>query len=284
MEEDIKHVPQFVLLAREKQRHFLETLIFSSEQRLSLKIILDILSEKDDFFSSYSSESGGVDPSDMISVESKSASEAASKITSEDFDKIMVSRFALNQKYIRLLIDEINSDLEKTQRPFRIVDFAGGYQFATLNEYGELVASVVKAKSKKRISTVQLETLAIIAYKQPVTKPEIEQIRGVNSKEAVNSLIDKEFVTVIGRSEKVGKPLLYATTSRFLEAFGLKSLKDLPNLKEINEITNDKPSDADLAKVTINPTTMTEDQSNSVPTDIIDKEDTDLSDQYVLNK
>jgi segregation and condensation protein B len=284
---EINHIPKFVLLDRDQQKHFLETLIFSSEDRLTIKLLIDILSEKEDFFDKYNKE---VDLDVKSGEESENAPSERS-ILPDDFDEAMLSRFALNQKYIKLLIDEINIDLEKTNRPFRIVDFAGGYQYSTLNEYGELVASVVKAKSKKRISNVQLETLAIIAYKQPVTKPEIEQIRGVNSKEAINSVVEKGFATVVGRSEKVGKPLLYGTTKDFLETFGLSSLKDLPNLKEINELTDDRPDEEELQKVKINPTTMDKEAineqnyTNSETDAVLTKEDENavkLSDDLVI--
>lgn len=265
------HAPKFVLLEREKQKHFLETLIFSSEQKLTLKNILDILSEKDAFFEAYLEDISSEDST----TENQNESESKPEVDEEVFDEMMMNRFALNNKYIKLLIDEINIELEQGNRPFRIVDFAGGYQYSTLSEYGELVASVIRAKSRKRLSNVQLETLAIVAYKQPVTNPEVEQIRGVKSKDAINTLIDKGFVSVVGRSDKVGKPLLYGTTELFLETFGLASLKDLPNLKEISEITSDAPSEEELAKVKINPTTMEKDDTNEI--DGVETQDNDDS-------
>ena len=91
------------------------------------------------------------------------------------------------------------------------------------------------------MSQAALETLAIIAYKQPVTKPDIESIRGVNSGDIVNSLLDRELITMLGRSESLGRPLLYGTTSEFLRVFGLNALEDLPKMKEIEELIELQP-------------------------------------------
>ncbi|GAB5465159.1 MAG: hypothetical protein Kapaf2KO_05950 [Candidatus Kapaibacteriales bacterium] len=250
--EIINKIPVFLTLNREEQKSFLEVLIFSSEFKLSARDIINILSEKDDYFGKYKSENPDHSVEDLQKVE-------------ETYEDMMSTRFALNSKYLSELIKEINIDLEKTKRPFLIVDFAGGYQYATRNEHSELVASVLKAKSKKRLSKAQLETLAIIAYKQPVTNPEIESIRGARSKDTVNNLIEKEFVTVLGRSEKVGKPLLYGTTEQFMISFGLKSMSDLPNMGEIEELLDSKAEDEDLSKVKINvnPTTMEEEPTET---------------------
>ncbi len=139
------------------------------------------------------------------------------------------------------MIDEINSDLENTNRPYRIINFAGIYQFATLPQYGEIVENMLNNKIKKRFTNAQIETLAIIAYKQPVTKPEIDKIRGVmSSSEVINVLIEKGLVEIAGRKDIIGKPLLYATTNDFLKTFGLNSLYDLPKLTEIEEIAEQK--------------------------------------------
>lgn len=133
------------------------------------------------------------------------------------------------------LVAEINGDLAATGRPFRVVEVGGGWQFATSNEYGEYVQRLLKSKSRKRLSQAALETLAIIAYRQPVTKPDIEAIRGVNSSEVVNALLEKELVEIAGRAETPGRPLLYSTTLEFLRIFGLKSAGDLPKLRELDE-------------------------------------------------
>ncbi|MFN8359694.1 MAG: SMC-Scp complex subunit ScpB [Candidatus Kapaibacterium sp.] len=138
--------------------------------------------------------------------------------------------------YFDEIIAEINADLALTARPYRIVTVAGGYHFATTAEQGEYVQKLLKAKSRRRLTQATLETLAIISYRQPISKPEIEAIRGVNSGEIVNSLIEKDLVTIVGRAEVIGKPLLYGTTKEFLRIFGLNALSDLPKLREIEEL------------------------------------------------
>lgn len=147
----------------------------------------------------------------------------------------------LTTKYIEDLIDEININLNETGRPYHIINVAGGYQFATRPEYGKLATRLAKAKAKRRLSQATLETLAIIAYKQPISKPEIERIRGVNSAEIVNSLIEKNLVKSAGRSDGLGKAILFATTDEFLKSFGLRSLEDLPKLRELEELSQDIP-------------------------------------------
>ena len=147
---------------------------------------------------------------------------------------------------IEELIGEINADLEKTERPYRIVSFANKYQFATLPEFGMVVERMLHQKTKKRFTNAQLETLSIIAYKQPVSKPEVDKIRGVvSSGDIINTLIEKGFVEIVGRKEIIGRPLLYGTTDIFLQSFGLQSLTDLPRLPEIEEIVNSRISDVE---------------------------------------
>ncbi|MEY3417865.1 MAG: hypothetical protein RL711_1633 [Bacteroidota bacterium] len=116
---------------------------------------------------------------------------------------------------------------------FGIVALAGGYQFLTKPAYQSSISILLKQNSKKRLSTASLETLAIMAYKQPITKSEVEQIRGVNCDYAIHKLLEKELVEMRGKSEAVGRPVLYGTTERFMEYFGINSLKDLPLPKDI---------------------------------------------------
>jgi segregation and condensation protein B len=144
------------------------------------------------------------------------------------------------EEWIEGLIAELNAELQATARAFRVVSLARegakGFQFATNPEHGELLARLVKSKSKKRLSKAGLETLAIIAYRQPISKPEVEIIRGVSSSEIINRLLEKNLITIVGRSESVGKPLLYGTTDEFLRLFGLHSLADLPKPRELEEL------------------------------------------------
>lgn len=118
---------------------------------------------------------------------------------------------------------------------FEIVEINEGYQLMTKPAYHRTVGIYLKQTTKKRLSQAALETLSIIAYKQPISKSEAEKIRGVNCDYALQKLLEKELVTITGRSEGPGRPLLYGTTEKFMDYFGLKSLKDLPQPKDFKE-------------------------------------------------
>ena len=142
----------------------------------------------------------------------------------------------VNPDAIVLRINALNAKYDSDETGFRIIEIAEGYQFATRKEMAQWVSYLFKEKAKRKLSNSALETLAIIAYKQPITKPEIESIRGVNVDYVLHNLLEKEIVTVVGRAESVGRPLLYGTTQRFLKVFALRNLEDLPKLREIEEI------------------------------------------------
>jgi segregation and condensation protein B len=133
-------------------------------------------------------------------------------------------------------IDELNKEHDATGRAFRIVNVAGGYQFATRPEYGAWLGAMVREKMKRKLSVSALESLAVIAYKQPVTKPEIEAIRGVNADYVLRTLLERGLVTIVGRAATPGRPLLYGTTMEFLRHFGLNDLSELPKPREIDEL------------------------------------------------
>lgn len=137
-------------------------------------------------------------------------------------------------------VDELNKKYEETGSAFTILKIAHGYSFATRPSHAKYVGFLSTEKSKRRLSNAALETLAIIAYKQPLTKPELEMIRGVNSDYTLNTLLEKNLVTISGRAESVGRPLLYATTDEFLKYFGLHTINDLPKPREIEEIMKDE--------------------------------------------
>ncbi len=146
----------------------------------------------------------------------------------------------INNQNVSEIISELNSEYSDSGRSIRIVNIAGGYLFATKEEYSKYIGFLSTEKSKRRLSQAALETLAIIAYKQPITKPEIESIRGVNSDYVIASLLDKNLITISGRAETIGRPLLYSTTKEFLIYFGLSDIKDLPKPREIEEIMQDE--------------------------------------------
>jgi segregation and condensation protein B len=133
-------------------------------------------------------------------------------------------------------IDELNREYEETGRAFRIVKVAGGYQFATRPEYGAWLGAMVRERARRKLSVSALESLAVIAYKQPVTKPEIEAIRGVNADYVLRTLLERNLITIVGRAATPGRPLLYGTTRDFLKHFGLNDLSELPKPREIDEL------------------------------------------------
>lgn len=115
---------------------------------------------------------------------------------------------------------------------FALDQIGGGYQFLTKPAYQVSVSILLKQQSQKRLSTAQLETLSIIAYKQPVTKTEIEHIRGVNCDYSIQKLLEKELLVIKGKSDSVGRPILYGTSNKFMEYFGINNLTDLPQPKD----------------------------------------------------
>jgi segregation and condensation protein B len=133
------------------------------------------------------------------------------------------------------LVSEINEELAAQQRPYEIVEAAGGYQFRTLPEFGETIRAA-QPERKVRLSRPALETLAVVAYRQPLTRGEIEELRSVDCGAVTKSLLERGLVRIVGRRDTPGRPALYATTSHFLEVFGLKSLQDLPTLRDFETL------------------------------------------------
>lgn len=142
----------------------------------------------------------------------------------------------LNEDAIVKSIDELNLEYEQTGRGFRIVKVAGGYQFATQQQFAPWLGKMLKEKSKRKLSISALESLAVIAYKQPVTKPEVEAIRGVNADYVLRTLLERNLITIVGRAATPGRPLLYGTTQDFLKHFGINDLSELPKPREIEEL------------------------------------------------
>jgi segregation and condensation protein B len=141
---------------------------------------------------------------------------------------------------IHSAVELLNASYEASDRAFRLIEIAGGYQFATRTEYKDYVARLFKEKTRRRLSGAALEALAIVAYKQPVSKNDIENIRGVNCDEVLKSLLEKNLITITGRAESVGRPLLYGTTVDFLRHFGLPRIQDLPRPREIDELMKEE--------------------------------------------
>ncbi len=132
-------------------------------------------------------------------------------------------------------IGQLKERYEQDDYAFAINEIAEGYQFLTKPAFHNTVGAYLRQTTRRRLSRAALETLSIIAYKQPVTKTEMERIRGVSCDYSIQKLLEKELVAIVGRDEGPGRPLLYGTSNKFMDYFGLKSLRDLPKPKEFKE-------------------------------------------------
>ena len=144
------------------------------------------------------------------------------------------------------LIEELNADYLREGRAFRIAPIAGGWQLVTRPEYAEWIRRLESAGTPPRLSQAALETLAIVAYKQPVTRAELESIRGVSVDGVLRTLLGRELVRIAGREEGIGRPLLYATTDHFLSYFGLPGLDALPRPEELEVLFADREHQSEL--------------------------------------
>jgi segregation and condensation protein B len=142
---------------------------------------------------------------------------------------------------IRAAVEALNADYEQTGRSFRIERVAGGLQMLTMPAYAEDITRLKGARQSSKLSQAALETLAIIAYRQPILRADLESIRGVACGEVLRSLMERRLVRIAGRAEEVGRPMLYGTTKEFLEVFGLATLDDLPNAKDLRPAPEKKP-------------------------------------------
>ena len=172
--------------------------------------------------------------------EAKSILEAVLFAASEP---ISLKQFAqllegISTREVRSLLSELREEYNQTNRSFQLVEIANGFQLSTRPEYHPWIEKLYTRQVRVKLTPSALETLAIVAYKQPVTRAEVEEIRGVNSDSVLNSLIEKRMVRIAGRNPGPGKSLLFATTEEFLQQFGLKDLSDLPSLEEIEQILN----------------------------------------------
>ncbi|MEJ2104588.1 MAG: SMC-Scp complex subunit ScpB [Ignavibacteriaceae bacterium] len=154
----------------------------------------------------------------FASDDSLSREEIISAIKAIDGEEVDIS-----PDDIESTVDLLNKNYDENGNSFRIIRIAKGFLFATVEQYAKFVGYLSSERAKRRLSQAALETLSIIAYKQPITKPELESIRGVNSDYILTTLLEKNLITIKGRAETVGRPLLYATTDEFLKYFGLNT-------------------------------------------------------------
>jgi segregation and condensation protein B len=196
----------------ENLSNIVEAIIFASEQPVKRQFILAVLNGEG---------VGSVDDNPSAEAE---AAELVEPIGEEELETVMQE---LMQKY------------QSEVYPFEVKEIAEGFQFFTKRTYYPYIKKASLTKNQKRLTRAALETLAIIAYRQPVTKSEMEYIRGVNCDYAVQKLLDKQLVSIVGRAEAAGRPLLYATSPFFMQYFGIKDMSDLPKLKEFEALAED---------------------------------------------
>lgn len=140
---------------------------------------------------------------------------------------------SVTDNQINKSVEELKSEYQSLDRAFTVFEIANGWQLRTKPDYQQFLMKLKESRSEGVISNAALETLSIIAYKQPIARAEIEAIRGVDSSAIIRGLMDKKLVRISGRAEELGRPILYGTTNNFLEILGLPSIKDLPKLTEL---------------------------------------------------
>lgn len=170
-----------------------------------------------------------------------------------------------SSKSVVAAIEELNALYDQTRRAFRAERLAGGWQLLTLSNLGPVLHRLHTERQQSRLSQPALETLAIIAYRQPIMRAEIEAIRGVASGEVLRGLLERRLIKIVGRAEELGRPMLYGTTKEFLKVFGLSGLDDLPSVKGLNpQRPPGKPSAASESTSDETPTVAaTEDATKS---------------------
>lgn len=156
-------------------------------------------------------------------------------IKASDLKQILKDALAIdiNKHEVLELLKKIQEKYDNEDQVFDLHVFNKHYQFLTKEKYHEAINQLQAHKDKKKLSQAALETLSIIAYRQPITKLEVEQIRGVNCDYSIQRLLEKNLVEIVGKAETIGKPLLYATSGQFMQHFGIRSVRDLPQLKDI---------------------------------------------------
>jgi segregation and condensation protein B len=169
----------------------------------------------------------------MEDFQKKAALEALLFVAGESVTAAALSKtLELPESEVKKMLDEVMSAYRERESGIGVVEIAGGYQMVTNSDCALWVKRFKNVSHANKLSQPALETLAIIAYKQPVTKLEFDQLRGVNSEGAVKSLLDKRFIKIVGKKESPGRPFLYGTTKEFLQYFGLNSLSELPPIHD----------------------------------------------------
>jgi len=173
-----------------------------------------------------------MDPSEAKSIIEAVLFAADRPVSADQF----VALVELDSNAIEQLIRELQREYDETGRSFQIVEIANGFQICTRNEFADWIRKFYTSEVSSRLSISALEALSIIAYKQPVTRSEIEEIRGVDSDSVIHTLLERNLIKIIGRKQAPGKPMIYGTTMEFLMHFGLRDLSELPSIDEIERM------------------------------------------------
>ena len=177
-----------------------------------------------------------IEPMEGFELTTESVTEAVLFASDESLTEARLADIVgVPVRQIRQHVKSLNERYQANSNAFRIEKIAGGYQMLTLSCYNSWLKKLIRVRDDSKLSAAALETLAIIAYKQPVIRADVEAIRGVAVGEIIRSLIYKGLVKIVGRAEVLGRPMLYGTTKKFLQTFGLDSLKDLPKVEELKK-------------------------------------------------
>ena len=171
----------------------------------------------------------------------------------------------LDEDTVEAVIQELRGEYEESERSFQIYEVAGGYQLLTRPDFATYLERYETVPQPAKLSAPALETLAIISYRQPIGRAEVEEIRGVGSSSALKTLIDRGIVDVVGRGEGLGRPLLYGTSNKFLEHFGFRSLEDLPRPDELPVVLRARPVVPATVALETEPTSEIEAEGNGRP-------------------
>ena len=186
-------------------------------------------------------------------------------VNAAELEKIFLNTAEKND--LQVILEELKEEYQS--RNLQILEVADGYQLCTRHEFNEWIRKFLKLDRSSRLSQPSLDTLSIIAYKQPLTRQEVDDIRGVDSSGVVKTLLEKKVIGPAGRKKVPGRPIMYRTTQKFLEYFGLKDLSDLPTLEDLKEeLEGDDPplqSQIEFANADASESVVTEDEENTSP-------------------
>lgn len=222
------------MLTKEKQKALIEAMLFASCQPLSVSKIVGKLRRAARLELAGAHEGEGMAPKEAPDDDN---------VLQQLLDKQQELEQEIGATDVRALLKEIQEELTSDAHGIELVTVARGYQLRTKYDVS-LYLKDEKVKTPSRFSPSALETLAIVAYQQPITRQKIEEVRGVDSGGVLKTLLDKGIVRVVGRSDEPGRPLIYGTSTRFLEIFGLKSLGDLPRLEDYRSLQLSQTGDA----------------------------------------